>query len=334
MAAERRVPSNADRSQAASWAWEGLRISSSPALIAASASDPLNRAGAESSRRDVTSLPGSHPVNRMHVLSLVNQKGGCGKTTAAVNLAGALAAKGRRVLLVDLDPQAHATMALGWAVADEPVLLEVLQGISGVDEAIVSAPGGVWLLPATEDLAEFEEEAARRLHPERVLREALELMRTEFDEVILDCPPRVDGVLAANALRASDTAILVVETGAFALQGAVKARAILESLRAELAAPFDVRVLATLFDRRTRFARELLLAMHGRFSGDLFETAIRTSVRLREAAALGVPVQVLDPSCRAAVDFEALANNWLDHEVSRDREVPGAPFHAQPTLQH
>ena len=269
----------------------------------------------------------------MHVLSLVNQKGGCGKTTAAVNLAGALAAKGRRVLLVDLDPQAHATMALGWAVGDEPVLLEVLRGHSGVDEALVSAPGGVWLLPATEDLAEFEEETARMLHPERVLREALELMTTEFDEVILDCPPRVDGVLAANALRASDTAVLVVETGAFALQGAVKALAILDELRGSLEAPFDVRMLATLFDRRTRFARELLLAMHGRFGDDLFETVIRTSVRLREAAAMGVPVQVLDPSCRATADFEALASNWLEHVASVEGTGTDVPADSQHALQ-
>ena len=252
----------------------------------------------------------------MHVLSLVNQKGGCGKTTAAVNLAGALAARGRRVLLVDLDPQAHATMALGWAVDDEPVLLEVLGGYSGIDEALVSAPGGIWLLPATDDLAEFEESSARTLHPESVLREALEAMHTEFDEVVLDCPPRVDGVLTANALRASDTAVLVVETGAFALQGAIKALAVLEEIGSELVPPFHLRVLATLFDRRTRFARDLLLATHGRFGPALFDSVIRTSVRLREAAGMGVPVQVLDPGCRAADDFGALAEEWLQWEAS------------------
>jgi len=252
----------------------------------------------------------------MHVLSLVNQKGGCGKTTVAVNLAGALAARGRRVLLVDLDPQAHATMALGWAVDDEPVLLEVLDGCSGIDEALVSAPGGLWLLPATDDLAEFEESSARTLRPESVLREALESMHTEFDEVVLDCPPRVDGVLAANALRASDTAVLVVETGAFALQGAVKALGVLEQLRDEIENPFELRVLATLFDRRTRFARELLLATYGRFGPAMFDTVIRTSVRLREAAAMGAPVHVLDPACRAADDFGALAEEWLSWEAS------------------
>ncbi|MFT7486961.1 MAG: chromosome partitioning protein [Candidatus Paceibacteria bacterium] len=251
----------------------------------------------------------------MHVVALVNQKGGCGKTTTAVNFAAALAAKGRRVLLIDLDPQAHATMALGWAVGDEPVLLEVLEGASGIEEALVSAPGGFWLLPGSEDLAEFEESSARLLNPESVLKEALERCRLEFDDVILDCPPRVDGILALNALRACDTALLVVETGAFALQGAVKALAILDDLQVDQGVQFETRVVATLFDRRTKFARELLLAIHMRFESEMFDTVIRTSVRLREAAAMGVPVQLLDPICRATEDFDAMANEWVAHGV-------------------
>jgi chromosome partitioning protein len=254
----------------------------------------------------------------MHVLALVNQKGGCGKTTAAVNLAAALAARGRRVLLVDLDPQAHATMALGWAVEDEPVLLEVLEGRSGVAEALVPAPGGFQLLPATPDLADFEESAARTLNPEGVLAEALGCVRAEFDFVILDCPPRVDGVLAMNALRACDTALLVVETGAFALQGAVQALRILAELREDQGVEFDTRILATLFDRRTRFARELLTAMYLRFEGLLLDSVVRTSVRLREAAGMGVPVLQLDPSCRAAEDFEALAEEWIRITATAD----------------
>jgi chromosome partitioning protein len=248
----------------------------------------------------------------MKILALVNQKGGCGKTTTAVNFAAALAAKGRRVLLVDLDPQAHATMALGWAVVPgEPMLLEVLEGTAPIEEAVVSAPGGFWLLAADESLAEFEESSARSLNPEQRLAEALRYCSLEFDEVILDCPPRVDGVLALNALRACDVALLVVETGAFALQGAVKALDLLEELHREGDVHFETRVVATLFDRRTNFARELLVAMHMRFSHSLMNTVIRTSVRLREAAAQGVPVRLLDPACRGAEDFEAMADEWL-----------------------
>ncbi|MCB9915286.1 MAG: ParA family protein [Planctomycetes bacterium] len=269
----------------------------------------------------------------MHVLSFVNQKGGCGKTTAAVNLAGALAAKGRRVLLVDLDPQAHATMALGWAAEDEPTVREVLLGEARADAALVSGPGGVSLLPASAALADFEDATARMLHAEGALRAALEPLDARFDEVLLDCPPRVDGVLCANALRASDTAVLVVETGAFALQGAVKALDVLAELRETLDRPFDLRVLGTLFDRRTRFARELLMALHGRFGEALFDTVVRTSVRLREAAAMGVPVQVLDPACRGAADFEALAGEWLADGAGGDGAARDAGASRSPAFQ-
>jgi chromosome partitioning protein len=252
----------------------------------------------------------------MQVLSLVNQKGGCGKTTVAVNLAGALAQRGLRVLLVDLDPQAHATLALGCALGDEPSLIHVLEGRASVEQAVIAAPGSIWLLPATAQLAEFEEAAARQIHPERVLAGALSAVRDVFDVAILDCPPRADGVLTKNALRASTTAVLVVETGAFALQGALQAQKILTEMGQQEAQGFQMRVLATLFDRRLRLAREILVALQARFGPLLFETVIRHSARLREAPALGAPVQVIDPACKAAADFAALAEEVALLETS------------------
>ncbi len=249
----------------------------------------------------------------MHVLALVNQKGGCGKTTTAVNLAGALAVRGQRVLLIDLDPQAHATLALGWAIEQEPSLLDVLLDRLPLEEADLEVPGGFRLVPATDELAEFEEVSARMVRPEQVLRAALQGVSTSYDFAILDCPPRVDGVLSANALRAADTAILIVECGAFALQGALKTIRVLEEQAEGMDHPFSTRVLGTLLDRRTRFARDLLTGMQARFGPLLFETAIRTNVRLREAAAHGVPVQVLDPSGRAAANFAYLAEEVVAH---------------------
>ncbi|HEV8113739.1 MAG TPA: ParA family protein [Planctomycetota bacterium] len=249
----------------------------------------------------------------MHVLALVNQKGGCGKTTTAVNLAAALSAAGERVLLVDLDPQAHATLALGCAIEDEPSVVDVLRERVTVLEAVQTAPGGVWLLPATAQLAEFEEEAARAIAPERALARSLGDCRLAYDFAVLDCPPRTDGVLAANALRAADTAMLVVESGTFALQGALRALDVLAKTAETLDRPFAVRAVGTMFDRRLRIARELLVGMHAQLGEILFDTAIRTSVRLREAAAAGVPVNVLDPSARAAEDFRALAGEIRGH---------------------
>ncbi len=247
----------------------------------------------------------------MHTLAFVNQKGGCGKTTTAVHLGGALAQRGAKVLVVDLDPQAHATMALSCAIGGEPTLADVLLHGRPVRTSLRSAPGGVALLPSAPELAEFEEIADRVLHAERFLARTLAEL-TEFEFVLIDCPPRVDGVLTANALRAADTAVLVVETGAFALQGAVNAMQILDEVASDVDTEFDLRVVGTLYDRRVRLARELLVGTQARFGPILFDTVIHESVRLREAAAYGVPVQVLDPECRAVRDFDALAREVQD----------------------
>jgi chromosome partitioning protein len=256
---------------------------------------------------------------RMQVLALVNQKGGCGKTTTAVNLAGALAARGERVLVVDLDPQAHATMALGCAVIDEPSVAEVLQDEAYIEQAIQKCPGDLELLPSHHRLSEFEEAAERLIHPDQRLKVSLDAVRDRYDWVIIDCPPRAEGALCANALFASTCAMLVVETGAFALQGALQALRVLDEVGEGQGRSYEIRVVGTLFDRRTRFARELLVALHARFGEAMFDTVIRTSVRLREAPAVGLPVQVLDPSCRATADFAALAEEIVSTLGSVER---------------
>ncbi len=256
---------------------------------------------------------------RFPVYAFVNQKGGCGKTTTAVHLAGALAARGERVLLVDLDPQAHATMGLGCS-PDRPTVTDVLLGEASLSEAVTPAPGGITLLPSEPRLAEFEEVSGRLIHPERRLALALEEAHragVRFDHVLLDCSPRADGVLCANALFASTHTLLIVETGAFALQGAIQALKVLDEVAENQGRSPELRVVGTMFDRRTRFARELLVALHSRFGDALFDTVIRTSVRLREAPALGLPVQELDPGCRAAADFDALADEIMALEVGR-----------------
>ncbi len=257
----------------------------------------------------------------MHILAFANQKGGCGKTTSSVNLAGALAARGSRTLLVDLDPQAHATMALSCAGEHGTSLADVLLSGAAIERAIRSAPGGIDLLPGTDALTEFEEVSARRMHPESCLGAALRRVERAYDFVILDCPPRVDGILCANALAACDTVILVVESGAFALQGALKAQRMIEAAGVDRDRSFDIRVLATMFDRRLRIARDLLIGTQARFGDQMFDAVIHTSVRLREAAAYGVPVQSLDPKTRAARDFDNLASEVIAH-AARKLESP------------
>jgi chromosome partitioning protein len=251
----------------------------------------------------------------MRIYALANQKGGCGKTTTAIHLAAALHARGRRVLLVDLDPQAHATLGVGCYVGHGSSLIEVLQGELPAANVLRHLRAGLELLPASLALAEFEEEAVQGLAPERALEAALVPLADRFDVAVLDCPPRADGVLTANALRAATHVMLVVETGAFALQGALRAREIFETLLADSAQRPELRVLATMFDRRTRFARDVLIAMQARFGGAMYETAIRSSVLLREAVASGTPALWSAPESRPALDFFALADEVLAGHV-------------------
>src|SRR5688572_18452001 len=257
----------------------------------------------------------------MRVLSLVNQKGGCGKTTAAIHLAAALAQAKQRVLVVDLDPQGHATLGLSAHGESGPSIADVLCDRVTAREALRSAPCGLALLPASQRLAEFEEESARMVGPERRLRYALEEIAHRFDFALIDCPARADGVLSANALCASTSALLVIETGAFALQGALRARDLFGQIAEQQGSRFDRRVLGTLFDKRTRFAREMLVALHARFGPEMYDTVVRSSVRLREAAACGRPVFDIAPHCGGAEDFHALAA-----EVLSDRPEIGRPL--------
>ena len=244
----------------------------------------------------------------MHTLAFLNQKGGCGKTTTVVHLAGALAARGSRVLVVDLDPQAHGTLGLGCAVENGSVTLaDVLLDGADVRSALREGPGGVSVLPSDGRLMEFEERSEGSLRPERLLGAALAPLLGDFDHCLADCPPRTDGALAANALRCADTVVLVVETGAFGLQGALQAVDILEERAEAMDAAFELRVVATLYDRRRALARDCLIGTHARFGEAVFDTVIREDPQLREAAAFGQPVSMLSPAGDAAMDFAALA---------------------------
>lgn len=262
----------------------------------------------------------------MKTWALANQKGGTGKTTTAINLAAALAALGKRVLLVDLDPQAHATLGVGRDPESDLSIARVFRHESRLSDVIVTAPGGFHVAPSSLHLGEFEEVAERMVRPEQILSGALRQVADRYDWTIIDCPPRADGVLTANAIRAADTALLVVETGAFALQGAVRARAIFEQLAQDLDRELDLRIVATMFDKRTRLGCEVLIAMQMRFGPGMFDTAIRRSVRLGEAAACGMPVQVLAPSSPAAGDFQALGREVLAlSPAAAQAEVDGTP---------
>lgn len=268
------------------------------------------------------------PDSSMRTVAIVNQKGGCGKTTTTVNLAGCLAADGARVLVVDMDPQAHATLALG--VDPERVeqnLYEVLAEATGaarLDEVIVPASQRLHVAPSGIALSALEQKlAAERAEgrTERLAR-ALAGVRDRYDFALIDCPPHV-GLLTFAALRAADDVIVPLEASHFALHGVQKLLETIALLGERIAHAPVVHVLPTLYDGRTRFARETLAEIRRCFGERCFDTVIRSCVRLREAARAGVPIVRYAPRSNGALDHGALAVEVAALLAPLDRTASG-----------
>jgi len=259
----------------------------------------------------------------MQTWALANQKGGTGKTTTAIHLAAALAAQGKRCLLIDLDPQAHATLGLGVAVEDGSSIAATFLDGKPLNALVRTTTAGFHLIPSEARLGEFEEVAERSLQPEGILAAALSELTARYDWVLLDCPPRADGVITLNAIRAATTTLLVVETGAFALQGALRARRIFEEHAREMGSPVSLRLVATMFHPSSRVSREFLIALQARFGTIMLDTVVRWDEALREAVAYGVPATEIAPHSAAAVDFDALAAEILARVAAEDHARRG-----------
>ena len=248
----------------------------------------------------------------MRVIAIVNQKGGCGKTTSTVNLAGALAADGNRVLIIDMDPQAHATLAMGLDPDElETNLYEVLVepvGASRLDTVIVDVSDKIDIAPSSIVLSALEQKLASERHDARTerLAAALDTLPPLYDYVLIDCPPNV-GLLTFNALRAASEVIVPLETSFFAIDGVQKLLETISLLSDRIGHELDVRVLPTLYDGRTRYARQTLGDIRELFKELCFDTVIRLNVKLREAAREGMPISRYAPSANGAIDYASVA---------------------------
>jgi len=242
------------------------------------------------------------------VYAIVNQKGGVGKTTTAVNVAACIAEAGHQTLLADVDPQANATVGLGLPRDREPSIYDVLRGEATTDEAIVAtAIERLHVLPSHPDLAAAGVELPRQPGSETRLREALAPIRDRFAFVVLDCPPSL-GPLTINALVAADRVIVPVQTEYFALEGLAGVLDTLALVQRELNPGLTVAgMLLTMHDARTNLAQDVEREVREHFPALVFDTVIPRNVRIGEAPSFGLPVIHHDPHSAGAEAYVQLA---------------------------
>jgi chromosome partitioning protein len=242
------------------------------------------------------------------VYAIANQKGGVGKTTTAVNLAACVAEAGYQSLLVDIDPQSNATLALGIGKYRKPTVYDALVGGIDLQEAIVdSGIANLGVIPAGPDLAGATVELPRLPGSESRLREALAPVRERYAFTLLDCPPSL-GPLTVNALVAADRVIVPVQAEYFALEGLAGLLDTLSLIQRELNPRLTVAgMLLTMHDGRTRLAQDVEREVRDHFPSLVFDTVIPRNVRVGEAPSFGKPVIHYDPHCAGADAYFELA---------------------------
>jgi len=242
------------------------------------------------------------------VYAIANQKGGVGKTTTAVNVAACIAEAGFATLLIDIDPQANATLGLGMPKDIEPNVYDVLAGRCGLTAALCdTAIEDLKLVPAHPDLAGANMELPREPGSETRLREALAGASDRFDYILLDCPPSL-GPLTINALVAADQVIVPVQTEYFALEGLAGLLDTLALVQRELNPRLTIAgMLLTMHDGRTRLAKDVEREVREHFPSLVFNTVIPRNVRVGEAPSYGLPVTHHDPHCAGADAYFELA---------------------------
>jgi len=250
----------------------------------------------------------------MRTIAIVNEKGGSGKTTTAVNLAAALAEKGRKVLLLDLDPQAHGSLWYGIREGGRG-LLDALAGVGGLKALVLETKvPGVSLIPSSMALATAEKALAGEVGAETVLRGKVETLGDGLDYLLMDCPPSL-GILTVNALAAAREVIVPVEAGVLALNGLAALMRTVDVVKQRLNHALELAgIVACRVDMRTRLSQEVIERLRSTFAGKVYKSIIRENVRLAEAPSYAQPITQYDTHSHGAEDYRALAAEVIKQE--------------------
>ena len=257
--------------------------------------------------------PVKHVVGQTKVMAIINQKGGVGKSTTAINLSAALGELGTQVLLVDLDPQGNSSSGLGIEKSQvHNCVYDVLLNDVAIEDVIIPDVGeGLDLVPATINLAGAEVELVSEMARENRLKDAVGSLRGKYDYVFIDCPPSL-GLLTVNALVAADKLLIPIQCEFYALEGVTKLLDSMKRVKGLLNPSLDIYgVLLTMYDGRTTLSRQVVDEVRSYFGKTVFETLIPRTVKLSEAPSYGLPITQYDPTGKGAQSYIDLAKEVI-----------------------
>ncbi|HKK50974.1 MAG TPA: AAA family ATPase, partial [Myxococcota bacterium] len=249
--------------------------------------------------------------SRPYVLAVVNQKGGVGKTTTAVNLSACLAAAERQTLLIDLDPQANASSAYGISRAETQIYDALIDDVPLTECAVATELETLHVVPSGRDLVGAEIELVSKEGRERCLARSIETLGDAYDLVLIDCPPSL-GLLTLNALTASDAVLIPLQCEYYALEGLASLTETIDLVRAQINPRLTIQgIILTMVDQRNNLARQVEAEVRGHFGEKVYRTRIPRNVRLSEAPSHGQPILLYDIHSKGAVAYTKLADELL-----------------------
>ena len=258
--------------------------------------------------------PVDHVIGQTRIIAVINQKGGVGKSTTAINLAAALGEKGKQVLLVDLDPQGNSSSGLGIEkTLVKNCIYDVLLNDVSIEEAIIpDIYPDLDIVPATINLARAEVELVSEMARENRLKEAVGAVRGKYDYILIDCPPSL-GLLTINALVAADKLLIPIQCEFYALEGVTKLLESMKRVKTRLNPTLDIfGVLLTMYDNRTTLSKQVVEEVQGYFGKLVFNTLIPRTVKLSEAPSFGMPITEYDPHGKGAICYQELAKEVIE----------------------